>query len=247
VELVYGEPYDDVVAAKKSKDRTPRQTHLADLRQAVKSVGFGLIYGKAARSLGVQLGYEAEYRQSHPEWPDRQVSKVATEKAQGVINDFFEGLPEVEDFIYGTHREVADTKYTETLLGRRRWFWDIVDWDEHIEHLEAAKRKHRKLCWCGVCKLSRDGERAAVNHRIQGSAADVTMLGMIKCDQDARLRELGAKMLLQVHDELVFEIPDENVEEAAGIIQYHMEHPGLDLRVPLRAPPGIGDNWEEAK
>lgn len=206
-----------------------------------------LIYGKAARTLGIQLGYEAEFRQKYPEWPDRQVSKASTEKAQEVINDFFDGLPEVKEFIYSTQREVADTKYTESLLGRRRWFWDIMNWEDQEAHRESAARKHRNLCWCEQCKLSRDGDRAAVNNRIQCSAADIVMLGMIKCDQDAKLKELGARMLLQIHDELVYEIPDENVEEAAAIIQYHMEHPGIELRVPLRAPPGTGDNWESAK
>lgn len=208
---------------------------------------YTLIYGKAARSLGVQLGYEAEFREQYPHLADRAISKMATERAQGVIDDFFDGLPEVQDFIHGTQRDVADTKYTETLLGRRRWFWDIMNWDDQVAHSLAAEKKGRKLCWCAQCKLSRDGDRAAVNHRIQGTAADITMLGMIKCHQDQRLKELGVHMLLQVHDELVFEIPNESVEEAAPIIQYHMEHPGLSLRVPLRAPPGTGNNWQEAK
>lgn len=247
VELVYGEPYDEVMAAKKAKERTEHQEYLAELRQAVKSVGFGLIYGKAARSLGVQLGYEAGFRTQYPHLADRAISKMSTDRAQEVIDDFFSGLPEVQDFIHNTQRTVADTKYTETVLGRRRWFWDIMDWDDQVAHRLAAEKKHRRLCWCAQCKLSRDGDRAAVNHRIQGTAADITMLAMIKCHQDERLRELGVHMLLQVHDEVVFEVPDAHIEEASKIIQYHMEHPGLDLKVPLRAPPGTGQNWQEAK
>lgn len=86
-----------------------------------------------------------------------------------------------------------------------------------------------------------------MNLKIQGSAADIVRRAMIKCDQDQDLKRLGVRMLLQVHDELVFEIPDENVEEALPIIQHWMEHPGINLRVPLRAPPGTGRNWAEAK
>ena len=206
-----------------------------------------LLYGKAARSLGIQLGYEDSIRETHPHLADYAISRLATERAQGVIDDFFAGLPEVKQFIDGTLREVADTKYVETLLGRRRWFWDIMNWEDQEAHREAATRKNRKLCWCEQCKLSRDGDRAAVNLKIQGTAADITMLAMIRCAQDPHLRRLDVKMLLQVHDELVFEIPEENVKEAAPIIQYHMEHPGLYLKVPLRAEPGIGNNWSEAK
>jgi DNA polymerase-1 len=86
-----------------------------------------------------------------------------------------------------------------------------------------------------------------VNTIIQGTAADIVMCAMIKCYYDKRLRELGVKMLLQIHDEIVFECPAENTEEACRIIQENMENPGIKLRVPLKAAPGVGDNWVEAK
>ena len=164
-----------------------------------------------------------------------------------VIDDFFDQIPEAYDFIQGTLEELADTKFTETVLGNRRWFWDVMDYDLKEQHLAEARARHRDLCWCNACKLSREGERAAVNLRIQGSAADIVRRAMIKCDQDPELKRLGVRMLLQVHDELLFEIPDENLEEALPIIQYWMEHPGINLRVPLRAPPGTGRNWSQAK
>jgi DNA polymerase I-like protein with 3'-5' exonuclease and polymerase domains len=172
VEGVYGEPYEAVIEAVRKKDAkeelTEKDKYLLYLRRAVKAVGFGLIYGKAARRLGIDLGYDAEYREQYPELAERAIQSMSTEKAQKVIDTFFEQIPGVYDFIQGTLRRVADTKYTETFLGNRRWFWDIMDWDHQETHRAGARKQHRDLCWCSTCKLSRDGERAAVNHIIQG-------------------------------------------------------------------------------
>jgi DNA polymerase-1 len=206
-----------------------------------------LLYGKAARSLGIQLGYDKEYRKEFPELSEKAIIIMSTEKAQDVIDKFFDQIPGAYEFIQGTIDNVANDKFTETLLGNRRWFWDIMDLDHKEQHLEVQYKRGRDLCWCSTCKLSRSGERAAVNHIIQGSAADIVRRAMIRCSQDPELKALGVRMLLQVHDELVFEVPNENVEEALPKIQYWMEHPGLNLRVPLRAAPGTGQNWSTAK
>lgn len=249
VELVYGEPYEEVLEAKKTPgdQRTARQWELKKLRDGTKNIGFGLAYGKAARALGIDLGYPNEVRESYPEWSDAAVMRESTKMAQEKIDEFFEQIPGAYDFIQGTLRRVSDDKYTEGFLGRRRWFFDIMEWHDQELHREAARAKRRKLCWCQVCKLSRDGDRAAINHIIQGTAADIVMLAMIRCHQDPLLRKLGVKMLLQVHDELVFEVPKESTQEALPIIQHLMENPGLSLEVPLRAAPGVGQNWDEAK
>jgi len=173
--------------------------------------------------------------------------RESTLMAQDKIKEFFAGIPEAETFITDMTQQLARNKFVATILGRRRWFYDTMSLDDSEEHLERARAKRRKLCWCPKCKLSRDGERAGRNHKIQGTAADIVMIAMVRCSQDPELRRLGVHLLLQIHDELVFEAPDENVEEACPIIRYHMEHPGLPLRVPLRAPPGVGDNWDAAK
>ena len=93
-------------------------------------------------------------------------------------------------------------------------------------------------------------ERLAVNQPIQGSAGDIVINAQIRIGQDKRLKELGCKMLLQVHDELVFECPEENIEEALKIIKKYMTNPfgdNVKLNVPLEVEAGIGDNYQEAK
>jgi DNA polymerase-1 len=91
-------------------------------------------------------------------------------------------------------------------------------------------------------------ERQSVNSRIQGSAADVARRAMISCEFDSTLANLGVQMLLQIHDELIFEVPEENVEEALPIIKHKMEHPlGFELSVPLDCDGGSGHSWASAK
>lgn len=251
VELVWGEPYDDVAAAKKNKDDdSDRAWYLRDLRNKVKVVGFGLNYGKAANSLARELGFFEKQEKDHPDWDDWTIRRAAKAEAQSLIDIYFKRIPGAAKFIKGTYRKVADTKYVETFLGRRRWLRQIMDWDEKQEHIQEElnrTRGKRDLCWCNDCKSSRDGERRSVNTIIQGTAADIVMCAMIKCFYDKRLRRLGVKMLLQIHDEIVFECPEEHTEEACVIIQENMENPGIQLRVPLKAAPGVGDNWVEAK
>jgi DNA polymerase-1 len=89
------------------------------------------------------------------------------------------------------------------------------------------------------------GRRMALNAPIQGSAADVFKLGMIRVDAALRDSDLAIRMLLTVHDELVFEVPKKGVEEAAEVVKREMEA-AYELDVPLRADIGWGPNWAEA-
>ena len=118
-----------------------------------------------------------------------------------------------------------------------------MDIEEQLEHEKFAWNNGDKACWCMRCRDSRAGDRRSVNTIIQGSAADVTMLGMLCCDADPDLS--AAHMLFQVHDEINFEVPEEIADECARRVQYHMEHPGVELQVPLKAEPAIGNNWVE--
>lgn len=248
VELVWGDPYDEVAAAKKNRDdQSARAKELRAKRNDIKSVGFGLNYGQGPRKLAFSLGYPQRIAAENPDWSPKQVEYAAKEEAQDLIDLYFSRIPGAHDFIKGTHRRVADTKYVESILGRRRWLPDIMDWSEQQLHEHQAHRRGRSACWCELCRKSRDAERQSVNTIIQGSAADVVMLAMIKCENDEDLQALGVKQQLQIHDEIVFEVPDESVEDALPIIQHHMEHPGLHLNVPLRAEPNVGSNWIEAK
>jgi len=93
------------------------------------------------------------------------------------------------------------------------------------------------------------GERAAINAPIQGSAADVVRRAMIRMPDALTDNGLKAKMLLQVHDELVFEVPEEEVEKSIPVIRKIMEAaalPAREIDVPLTVDCGVGDNWDEA-
>jgi len=122
--------------------------------------------------------------------------------------------------------------YVQTLCGRYRRL-------EDINHKNYFYRS--------------EAERQSVNTRIQGSAADITKAAMLRIEFDHRLIMLGVLVLNQVHDEIVMEVPEENAEEAAVIIQHCMEHPFGDgpdddaLQVPIPVDLKIVDNWAEAK
>ena len=90
-----------------------------------------------------------------------------------------------------------------------------------------------------------NAENIAVNSPIQGSAADLIKLAMIRVERELRNAGMKAKLLLQVHDELVFESPPEEAKQATDIIRHAMEH-AMELDVPLKVEVGTGNNWLEA-
>ncbi len=88
-------------------------------------------------------------------------------------------------------------------------------------------------------------EREAINAPIQSTAADIMKIAMIRVDEELRRRKLRARMLLQVHDELIFEVPREELTEASRLVCEQMESAYSDLRVPLKVDVEQGSNWEE--
>ena len=90
------------------------------------------------------------------------------------------------------------------------------------------------------------GERTAANSPIQGSAADLIKIAMIRIDDALRTKELESKMLLQVHDELVFEVRPEELDQVQQLVKHEMEH-AAQLSVPLVVDLGVGSNWLETK
>jgi len=255
--MIWGVPYEDIVAAKKkdADDCSPEEMQLREYRQFVKIIGFGLIYGKGPNALAVDLKIVNKVKAENPRWGEKKVKFEAKRRAMDVTDQFFSGIPGVAAWIKDTHHSAADTKYVESLSGRRRWLHQIMDWDERLAHqrdaeIEAKRRNkdpHDAMCWCDDCRESRAGERRSVNTIIQGSAADITQAGMITMHRDEQLSDI--MMVLQVHDEVGSEIPVEIEQEVMARIKYDMENPGfgLDLRVPLRCEPGVGDNWVESK
>jgi DNA polymerase I len=218
-----GATYDDVVAAKKAANPTKWQEELLELRQAAKAVGFGLIYGIGEVLLGKNLGLPILDRY------DKGRYRQTCPKAAELTRAYFKVFPGVKAFIKDTKSYAHRTGYVQTLAGRMRRLPDI-------------NSRNRML--------SSQAERQAVNSVIQGSAGDIAKVAMIMAAKNERLAELGVKMLLQIHDELVFELPDRSDvrEEALEIIKDIMENPFDEpLDVPLPVDGDFGYTWGDAK
>jgi DNA polymerase-1 len=157
----------------------------------------------------------------------RQLDVSRTE-AQGYIDAYFKQYPGIRQYMDSTKAFCHEHGYVQTVFGR------------HV-HLPGINDKNG----------ARRGfsERAAINAPIQGSAADIIKRAMIRVPGALKQNELSARMLLQVHDELIFETPEAEAEKAASVIKSVMEKaalPALDISVPLTVDAGIGDNWGEA-
>ena len=149
---------------------------------------------------------------------------VARGEAQEYIDRYFTRYPGVADYMDATRAIAHEQGYVETLLGRRLYLPEI-----------NARNKQRQLA----------AERTAINAPMQGTAADIIKLAMI--DVDAWLTEtaLDAKMIMQVHDELVFEVADEACETLCNDVTERMANV-IELQVPLLTEVGVGANWDEA-
>ena len=151
---------------------------------------------------------------------------VTRQEAKTVKRDYLDRFPQMRDWITEQHRLVRKELKVTTILGRPRRLWGALAGGGYLA----------------------EAERMAVNTRIQGSAADIVALAMIRCHQSKELRELEANMLLQIHDELIFEVPNYNIKHVPDIVERLMiEDGGLGLTVPMRADPGVGKDWNLAK
>jgi DNA polymerase-1 len=149
-------------------------------------------------------------------------------EAADYINRYFERFPGIRDYMDKTKAFCREHLYVETLFGRRA----------HYPEIRSSQPSLRAF-----------QERAAINAPIQGSAADIIRRAMIRMDEALEEAKLGARMLLQVHDELVFEVPDDEVDATIPVIRKVMESaalPAVQLRVPLHVDARAADNWDEA-
>ncbi|PKP66579.1 MAG: DNA polymerase I [Alphaproteobacteria bacterium HGW-Alphaproteobacteria-7] len=155
--------------------------------------------------------------------------EVSPEEAQAMIDTYFQRFPGIQRYIHETLESVRACGYSETLFGRKTWF-------PRINSKNQAERQ--------------GSERAAINAPIQGTSADIikrAMARMLPALDDAGLHDV--RMLLQVHDELVFELPEERVEAATPIIRRVMAEaalPSVELTVPLGVDIGTGLSWDAA-
>lgn len=220
--LAVGADYDEITKAKKADKPTPDQLKLLELRSQMKAVGFGLLYGIGAKKLGGQLGLKMVKKYGR----NGQVYDTCPE-AEALIEKYFSIYPKVAEFIENTHYECEENLYVCTILGRYRRLPDILSKDRG---------------------LAMQAQRQSVNSRIQGSAADIAVQAMINCEMSKTLRKLGVRMLMQIHDELVFEAPDipEIIEEAKPEIRRCMENP-FPMDVPILISMDDAHSWGEAK
>jgi DNA polymerase-1 len=145
-------------------------------------------------------------------------------EAKALIDGYFETYPGVNSYINNVIEKAAEQGYVETIFGRIRHLRDIYSQN-------AAVRGF--------------AQRNAVNAPIQGSAADIIKLAMITIYNQLKERKLKTKMILQVHDELVFDVYAPELDQVKRIVQYEMEHVKR-LLVPLIVDIGVGKNWLEA-
>jgi DNA polymerase-1 len=151
--------------------------------------------------------------------------KIAHADAKAFIDRYFERFAAVRKYLDSQVEYARTHGYVTTLFGRRRYIPEIRDRNFNVRAF---------------------GERTAANSPIQGSAADLIKVAMIKIDQALRDRGLRSKMLLQVHDELVFEAPLDEVAKVSELVRHEMEH-AAELSVPLVVDLGTGPNWVETK
>ena len=150
--------------------------------------------------------------------------EITQAEAKEIISLYFKRFPKVRQYIDDTIELARKRGYVTTLFGRRRYFPDINSRNQSIRQ---------------------NAERQAINMPIQGTAADMIKLAMIKIDQALRGQKLESAMVLQVHDELVFEVQEKEIESVKNLVEMNMRN-AMKLDVPLDVEIGIGTNWLDA-
>ena len=150
--------------------------------------------------------------------------KISQQHAKEIIDTYFSTFKNVKAFMDASIQSAREKSFAETLLGRRRFLRNINSKNFSLRNFE---------------------ERVAINMPIQGTAADMIKLAMINIHNELARRKYDTKMILQVHDELVFDALKSEIEEVVPLVKEMMEN-ALSLNVPILVETGIGDNWIEA-
>jgi DNA polymerase-1 len=151
---------------------------------------------------------------------------LSQKDARALIDNYFAQFPRIKEYIETTKREARTRGYVQTLLGHRRYF----------PELHTTSRVHQAA--------RNQAEREAINMPIQGSAADIIKLAMLALHRELHARGLRSRMTLQVHDELVLECPDAEVETVAPLVKQVMEN-AYALESRLKVDVSVGQNWDE--
>ena len=149
---------------------------------------------------------------------------ISRTEAKDLIEGYFAAYPSIKQYIDTSIAKAREQSYVETLLGRKRFLPDIQSRNSVVRGF---------------------AERNAVNAPIQGTAADIIKIAMIRISHALKANQLKATMNMQVHDELNFSVPVEELEQVKRIVVHEMEH-AMSLTVPLIVECGVGNNWLEA-
>ncbi|MBE5740496.1 MAG: hypothetical protein E7349_06550 [Clostridiales bacterium] len=150
---------------------------------------------------------------------------MSSRKAQEYITRYFESYSDVKAYIDGNVKKASEDGFVETLFGRRRV----------INEIRSSNYNVRSF-----------GERAAMNMPLQGTSADIIKKAMISVANKLKEGGYKARLVLQVHDELVIDCPKEEVDAVSDILKTEMEN-AVSLRVPLTVEIGVGESWYETK
>jgi len=152
-----------------------------------------------------------------------QATDLNREEASQFIALYFEKYPGVREYLEATKEQARKLGYVQTMLGRRRF----------LSEINSSNRMVREAA-----------ERMAINAPVQGSSADIIKVAMINLHREMDKKNLKSKMLLQIHDELLFEVPEEEVEEMQSLINDLMPR-AIELCVPVKIEIKLGRNWGE--
>lgn len=197
-------------------------------RSIGKTLNFALMYGMSSHTLYYTLmdyGVNLEDKELQKKYG----AYSGKDLANTIYNNYFKSYQGVKELIDSQIAYAKKYGYVKTLIGRKIWIPEIYSRDK------------------GQVSY---GERLATNGTVQGSASDIIMSAQVKLDENKKLKDLGVEQLLQVHDEVVFQIPKENLDESLPIIKREMENPfkrKIKMNLDLKVDWDIGNNYFEAK
>jgi DNA polymerase-1 len=197
-----------------------------DIHKQTAAIIFGVDLAdvtKEMRGRAKTINFATIYGQG-PHALSRQL-KIPQAEAKQFIQTYFERFRGIKEYLDSRVEFAREHGYAQTIFGRRRFIPELRDRSFNVRAF---------------------GERTAANSPIQGSAADLIKVAMIRIDRALRAESLNTRMLLQVHDELVFEVPPPELDAVRALVTHEMEH-AVTLSVPLVVETGVGANWLDTK
>jgi DNA polymerase-1 len=199
-----------------------------DIHRSAAAAIFGVPLDRVTREqrqVGKTINFAVTYGQTA--YGVSQVTGLSTEESQAIIDAYFARFPGVRTYLDETKRKAAELGYVQTLLGRRRYF-PVLQGPVQKGQIPARQR----------------AEREAINAPIQGTSADIMKLAMIDLSRALQAQRARSRLILQVHDELVLEVPDDELKGITALVCEKMEQ-AYTLAVALKVDAKVGDNWEE--